>query len=94
VADNQHNLDDCFRKLEKDVIAAQEDATERAIKEPGESDVWDLKTRHIKSSFPSTWKWQTMSEQWQGKYRNSTRPKKRSRRFSTMPWTSLSKVWT
>ena len=32
VADNQRNLDDRFRKLEKDVVAAQEDATERAIK--------------------------------------------------------------
>ena len=32
VADNQRNLNDHFRKLEKDIVAAQEDATERAIK--------------------------------------------------------------
>jgi len=32
VADDQRNLDDRFRKLEKDVVAAQENATERAIK--------------------------------------------------------------
>ena len=64
VADNQHNLDNCFRKLEKDVVAAQEDATERAIKRARrESDLWSLKTEHIKSSSPSTRRWQTMSEQ-------------------------------
>ena len=55
VADNQRNLDDHFRKLEKDIIAAQEYATKRAIKRARrESDVWSLKTRHVKSSSPST----------------------------------------
>jgi len=51
MADNKRNLDDRFRKLKKNVVAAQEDATERAIKRARRERPLEFKNRAHQEQF-------------------------------------------